>query len=285
MEDSEWTSILNSAYFRIDREYPVANVYSKEIYEDVIRLIRIVYDNISLDISVLRDKQVQHDLRMRTAHYIYGRIIRLGVYLNKRHKSDDEEFYVAALKEALSVYLLIEDHELFASILQLSRRICVYISSKSGAVGDQPKARVRKFAERNSHRCCFCGAHLDYSNKSAPNSFEVEHLFPQSYGGGQNRENIGASCNRCNKIKNDRMSHVDFYCESLSIVSDDIGRFQDQFRPDVIMALLLNQSGKCFHCNQGFFATDRAVLFVTRREGVTIFTIEICTLRAKTAVI
>lgn len=54
-----------------------------------------------------------------------------------------------------------------------------------------------------NHECMFCYEPLTYKNVTA------EHKIARSKGGGDTKENIGASCVECNKLK-DKMSDKEF---------------------------------------------------------------------------
>ena len=52
-------------------------------------------------------------------------------------------------------------------------------------------------AESQNWKCCWCGKTMtEQPNKR--NSVTREHIIPKSQGGGEDRSNIAAACNRCN---------------------------------------------------------------------------------------
>jgi hypothetical protein len=54
-------------------------------------------------------------------------------------------------------------------------------------------------ARRSNHRCEYCRA----PEKISPASFEVEHIFPTSLGGGDDSANLALACRSCNSFKSD----------------------------------------------------------------------------------
>lgn len=59
-----------------------------------------------------------------------------------------------------------------------------------------PKTRRLVF-ERDGHRCRYCG--------TADRPLEVDHWIPRSLGGGNEMENLRASCGECNREKGVRL--------------------------------------------------------------------------------
>jgi hypothetical protein len=122
-------------------------------------------------------------------------------------------------------------------------------------------------ARNRSHNCRFCGTALDFQvSATLANSFEIEHLFARGLGGTNHRSNLSAACNTCNKLKADRLSFVDFYYESFAIVSEDEQEVKPERFAHVILALLMKQGGKCFHCQRGFYLMASEAIVVVRRE-------------------
>ncbi|MGI3785554.1 MAG: HNH endonuclease, partial [Janthinobacterium lividum] len=57
-----------------------------------------------------------------------------------------------------------------------------------------PAWSKRGVLRRDAHRCAFCGSSAD----------TVDHLLPQSRGGGNTWQNTVAACTRCNNVKANR---------------------------------------------------------------------------------
>jgi hypothetical protein len=118
-------------------------------------------------------------------------------------------------------------------------------------------------ARMNLHNCRFCGSPLA-RDEAAESALEIEHLIAQAFGGSSHRSNITVACNRCNKIKEDRLSFVDIYHEHFCVVSAK----KENVRPGphIVFALLMKQDGKCFHCESYFYAIGPQKIVLTRRE-------------------
>jgi hypothetical protein len=159
------------------------------------------------------------------------------------------------------------DEETFTRVFILGRRLAIYIGSKAAELSDGSRRTIRKFARTHLHNCKFCGTPLDFEKETkADNAFEIEHLFAQALGGTNHKSNIAASCNRCNKIKDDRLSYVDFYHEAFSLVTEDKEKVVPHRLPHVIMAIIMRQQGKCFHCLRDFYALAPDSITLSRME-------------------
>jgi len=218
-EDWEETSAV--AYPRLEKHYPIDDLDSAEHIGDAPALLRIIYERVRVEASLINDADIQRDLRLRTTHHIFSRIVRLGVFLAKRHKRSDvvsfDEIYRDQLRDLLDV-----DDELFARIFYLGRRIAEYVLREGGELSPAKIKRVRRFARENQHNCKFCGAPLEFEEgKRAENSLEIDHLFAQALGGTSHKSNLAATCNRCNKLKDSRLSFVDIYHETFALVTED----------------------------------------------------------------
>jgi hypothetical protein len=64
--------------------------------------------------------------------------------------------------------------------------------------GDRPRHPLyEQVAERARHRCEYCLAPEEFSNKE----FQVEHIAPKARGGSETLENLALACIRCNLSK------------------------------------------------------------------------------------
>lgn len=60
-------------------------------------------------------------------------------------------------------------------------------------------------ANRAHHRCEYCQSLRKYASQS----FEMEHIFPQSLGGKTNPENLAYACGGCNRRKYNKTTATD----------------------------------------------------------------------------
>jgi hypothetical protein len=75
-------------------------------------------------------------------------------------------------------------------------------------------ARLRDEIETRARKLCeYCRSNSKYSDTS----FEIEHIFPVSKGGGNDLENLALSCRGCNIRKSSKT-------EGLDVISDEIVR-------------------------------------------------------------
>jgi hypothetical protein len=258
----QWTAVRRKTYPTLDRQYPIQEEAAADQVADVSLLIGLIYDNVKVETSILKDTDIERDIRLRTTHHIVGRIIRLGVFLAKRNGDvgEFEDEYRRQLENLLEV-----DAALFERIFRLGRRISEFVGKKKGKISKANRMRILKMARMNLHNCRFCGASLT-RDEAAENALEIEHLIAQAFGGSSHRSNITIACNRCNKIKEDRLSFVDVYHEHFCVVSDKKENVCQKLGPHIVFALLMKQDGKCFHCDKYFYAIAPEKIVLTRRE-------------------
>lgn len=72
------------------------------------------------------------------------------------------------------------------------------------------KVRQQIFAEAD-HRCEYCRT----SRRLIGIALVVDHIIPQSAGGGSERENLAAACYRCNEFKGARTHAIDHVTDEL----------------------------------------------------------------------
>jgi len=262
----DWEDVRAIAYPVMSKVYPVEDSEADDHLSDAPALLQLLYGRIKVEALLLGNLDLQRDVRLRTSHYVFARIVRLGVFLFKRHKREESDSFDDAYRDQLKT-LLDVDEETFARIFILGRRLAIYIGSQAAELSEGSRRAVRKFARTNLHNCKYCGTPLNFEKESkADNAFEIEHLFAQSLGGTSHKSNLAASCNRCNKIKDDKLSFVDFYYETFSLVTDDKENVVPHRLPHVILAIIMRQQGKCFHCTRDFYALAPESITLSRLE-------------------
>jgi len=265
-ESEDWEDVRAAAYPHVDKRYPIDDLESDEYVADAPALLKLIYERVKVEATLINDADLQRDLRLRTTHYIFSRVVRLGVFLAKRQKRSDTASFEETYRDQLRSLLDVDD-ELFARIFYLGRRIVEYVQRAGGTLTAAKIKQVRRFARENLHNCKFCGAPLEFDEGvTAENSLEIDHLFAQALGGTAHKTNLAAACNRCNKLKDDRLSFVDIYHETFALVTEDKGKVAPHRLPHVILALLLKQQGKCFHCQREFYAIGPESIVLARRE-------------------
>ncbi|MGY4629849.1 HNH endonuclease [Bradyrhizobium sp. USDA 4486] len=258
----DWAAVRSKVYPTLDRQYPLQDEAAAEQVADVGLLIGLIYDTVRVQTSILKDPDIERDVRLRTTHHIVGRIIRLGVFLAKRKEAvgEFENEYRRQLENLLDV-----DAALFERIFRLGRRVSEFVTNKKGKISKGNRSRILKLARTHLHNCRFCGSSLT-RDEGAETALEIEHLIAQALGGSSHRSNITVACNRCNKIKEDRLSFVDVYHEHFCVVSDKKENVSQKLGPHIVFALLMKQDGKCFHCERYFYAIAPEKIVLTRRE-------------------
>jgi hypothetical protein len=193
MKESEgWEEVRAAAYPHLDKRYPIDDLESDEYLADAPALLKLIYERVKVEATLINDADLERDLRLRTTHYIFSRVVRLGVFLAKRQKRSGTASFDEVYRDQLRSILDVDD-ELFARIFYLGRRIAEYVQRSGGTLTPAKIKQVRRFAHENLHNCKFCGAPLEFDARVATeNSLEIEHLFAQALGGTAHKTKFGS---------------------------------------------------------------------------------------------
>lgn len=63
----------------------------------------------------------------------------------------------------------------------------------------------RAVTQRANHCCEYCKSQDKYS----PNSFTIDHIFPENLNGDSDIENLAYACFLCNRLKSNKVSAFD----------------------------------------------------------------------------
>ncbi|WP_188706547.1 HNH endonuclease [Silvimonas iriomotensis] len=106
----------------------------------------------------------------------------------ERHKRELVNYFLTSLE--------IPKNSLGGNLEQLANYVIdAYRSSKKDITHT-----VRKQFKRRPDNCYICGVSIDDSSQADQN-YELEHIWPQSYGGDSIEGNLLPSCSHCNKEK------------------------------------------------------------------------------------
>lgn len=75
--------------------------------------------------------------------------------------------------------------------------------------------RIEVYNKYNGH-CAYCGKELEYRD------MQVDHIFPQHYGGSDDIQNLNPSCRRCNHYK--RANRLEPFRELLLTLHERIAK-------------------------------------------------------------
>jgi 5-methylcytosine-specific restriction endonuclease McrA len=225
---------------------------------------------------LLRDNGESEFVAERFVNYALSRLIARGMLVEKSVAglSEDarQEAFVYAVADVLDV-----DDETKDRVVWLLDKICARRKRKGGDLTQSQNKAIAGFAAQENHRCYICGQELSFEGRPHPQSpvdgsgpdwrfFEIEHMFPQSKGGGRHRTNLAACCQSCNKLKDDYLSFVDLPLEDYTTSSDDTTRVRKVFGPKGWFALLWRQQGKCASCDIPFHDADSETLVLQKRN-------------------
>lgn len=227
---------------------------------------------------LLRDNGESEFIAERFTNYALTRLVARGMIVESKVAglSEDarQQAFVDAVDDILDVDDLTKDR-----VVWLLDRVCARRRRKGGDLTPSQSKTIAAFAAQENHRCYICGQELSFAVRPHPQSppagsgqpdwrlFEIEHMFPQSKGGGRHRTNLAACCQSCNKLKDDFLSFVDLPLEHYTTSSDDTERVRRVFGPKGRFALLWRQRGKCATCDTPFHDARSETLVLQKRDA------------------
>ncbi|MVA27279.1 HNH endonuclease (plasmid) [Agrobacterium vitis] len=216
-------------------------------------------------------------INIRLTNYLLSRLIVQGIVTFRNYKDLDDDTLQSKLEEVVDdlLNLSVPARDQVVSYVRL---ICERLDTNAGAsLTKNQNQRIKAFAGRKGHRCYICGQRLTYE-ETVDNSngngvgrdtraFEVDHIFPQSKGGGRGTDNLAACCNACNKIKGHSISYADFPIEKAITKSEKPHNVKaDVASSDMKFALLWKQRGSCSVCGVHFYAQEDEQLYLLKKN-------------------
>ena len=226
---------------------------------------------------LLRNGDETEFIAERFTNYALARLTARGMLTEKGTDglSDDakQEAYSDAVEEILDVDNATRDRAVW-----LLRRICARHRRKGGELTRSQIRTVSNFASSERHRCYICGCELSFDDLLHPTApsesgevdwrtFEIDHLIPQSKGGGRDPANLAACCQLCNKFKDDFLSFVDLPLETYITSSVKEANVRAMLGTRGRFALLWRQKGRCALCEEPFHNASNEKLVLQRKVG------------------
>ena len=132
------------------------------------------------------------------------RIIRGGTSLLKKtdqrpaRMPDDPTFerdYRSFLRERLSI-----PHDMVDQIQRMGVRA---VLASREEIDDKTRRQLTGQAQRTHNYCYMCGQPLDFSGADPIRKYQLEHVWPQCYGGNSIADNLLPACGSCNGKKDE----------------------------------------------------------------------------------
>jgi hypothetical protein len=226
---------------------------------------------------LLRDNGEGEFIAERFTNYALARLAARGMVVEMAMAGLSEEARFQAFQNAVEDVLDV-DEGTRDKVVWLLDRICARRKRKGGELTTAQKKAVSTFATQENHRCYICGQELSFPSRQHPKApidpeetnwrqFEIEHIFPQSKGGGRHRTNLAACCQSCNKIKDDYLSFADLPLEDFITSSSEEEKVIKAFGSKGKFALLWRQRGKCAVCDTPFHDAKNEKLVLLKRES------------------
>jgi hypothetical protein len=225
---------------------------------------------------LLRDSDETEFIIERYTNYALTRLVTRGMMVEKRVAGLGEEARQDAFLDLVEDMLAV-DEQTRGRVVWLLDRICARHKRNGGDLTRAQCQTISGFAVQQQHRCYICGqalSFLDHPHPQAPvndtepdwRRFEIEHIFPQSKGGGRNKSNLAACCQSCNKLKDDYLSFADLPLEDYITSSEDASNVRRTFGSKGRFALLWRQRGKCAMCDTPFYDVPDEKLVLRKRD-------------------
>lgn len=132
------------------------------------------------------------------------RIVRAGTSLARRlgerpSRTTDDPTFLREYRSFCRFQLLIPEERLD----QLLRHAVRAVDASRGGISATLRRKLKRWAERTHQHCYMCGQTLDFDEADQHRRFELEHLWPQTYGGNSVEDNLLPVCGACNRKKAD----------------------------------------------------------------------------------
>jgi len=132
------------------------------------------------------------------------RIVRAGTSLLKETaqrpaRETDDPTFVRDYRSFLRERLLIPN-TLVDKVLRMGTRA---VRASRMEINETTRRRLTRQAQRTHSYCYMCGQSLDFSGVDINRRFELEHVWPQCYGGNSTDDNLLPACGSCNRKKSE----------------------------------------------------------------------------------
>jgi 5-methylcytosine-specific restriction endonuclease McrA len=223
--------------------------------------------------GIIRDDEFVAE---RFTNYVLARLVARGMVAETTVAGLSEDARQQAFEDAVDGVLDV-DPDSRDKVVWFLERICARRRRKGGDLTVAQKKTIYGFAAKENHRCYICGQELSFPSRPHPNAptdpeetdwrlFEIEHIFPQSKGGGRRRTNLAACCKSCNKLKDDYLSFADLPLEDFITASNDRTKVIKAFGAKGRFALLWRQRGRCARCDTPFHDAKSETLVLQKRD-------------------
>lgn len=86
-------------------------------------------------------------------------------------------------------------------VREVNARLVPAVAAARTVISSGTRKQLRAESQRNAPWCYLCGTALDYADADSPVSFTLDHVWPQSYGGDSDYDNLLPACRSCNNRK------------------------------------------------------------------------------------
>jgi len=124
-----------------------------------------------------------------------ARSLRIGT--GGENRRTDDPSYLRDLKKLLRESILIPQN-----VVDQTMRLSVAAAqAAASSINGTTRKRMLQEAKNRNTGCYLCGCELDFDLQHPTRKFELEHIWPNSYGGDSDETNLLPVCHGCNQQK------------------------------------------------------------------------------------
>jgi 5-methylcytosine-specific restriction endonuclease McrA len=172
---------------------------------DTSLLTEIPWERLSIALLVTgRGNELAEFFQEITVVNLACRIVRAGSSLLKERdgrlaRSTEDSTFVREYREFLRERLVVP-HSKVDRLLRMAVRA---VNASNESISETQRRHLKRHAQRVDRKCYMCGTDLDFDEEDEHRKFELEHVWPRSFGGNSDDDNLLPVCGACNRKKED----------------------------------------------------------------------------------
>lgn len=166
-------------------------------------LTQIPWERLSTALLVTgRGNQLAEFFQEITVVNLACRIVRAGNSLLRERdgrlaRSTQDPTFLREYREFLRERLLVP-HNKVDHLLRMAVRA---VDASNESISEARRGKLKRQAHRTHRECYMCGTELDFDEEDVHRRFELDHIWPQSFGGNSHDDNLLPVCGGCNRKK------------------------------------------------------------------------------------
>lgn len=167
------------------------------LYWDILSRFGDNWEKLETDLRVTgRADCLSQMFKEISAVNLAGRVVAAGTFLAKKYDISSPLFE-SEYRQFLNDYLLIPPQEM----AKFQRLSTAAVKASFEEISASVRSRVTRSSKESGGRCYMCGVPLIFNDDNSHKAFTLDHLWPRSYGGNSEQENLLPACLSCNSNK------------------------------------------------------------------------------------